>query len=343
MQHEQITRGIGDEPAVNRRRFLMAGTAVAIPGLAAVSQPSLWDCLFASTQGGTNWPITCRDVMLKRSGAPDCWSAMNSYGVDGVESDITDDLTLPGLFGPHSQFSVATAEKRAELATALEKAGKKITAFCMHNRFEERPEFEVQWCRQVAQAAKELNVPVIRIDVVPRKMPRPEFLEFAAKVLREVISITEATGARFGIENHGNTTNDPDFLDALFSQVDSPRLGLTLDTANFYWYGHPLSHLYEIYEHFASRVFHTHCKSINYPPEEREKKRPMGWEYAKYHCPVDKGDIDFARVVTILKKAGYQNDLCIENEGLGKLSPEEAIATVRGEVAYLRAIASKVS
>lgn len=343
MQHGQIATGIkGQANLVDRRRFFMAGAgaALTLPGLSATSQNSVLSFLLSSIQPSTRWPVTCRDVMLKRSGAPDCWSAMNSYGVDGVESDITDDLTLPSLYGLDSPPSVGTAEKRAELAAALEKAGKKITAFCMHNRFEERPDFEVEWCTRVAQAAKELKVPVIRIDVVPRKMPRPEFLEFAAKVLRRVIAATEATGVRFGIENHGNTTNDPEFLDALFSQVDSPRLGLTLDTANFYWYGHPLSHLYEIYEHFAPRVFHTHCKSINYPPEERERKRPMGWEYAKYHCPVNKGDIDFTKVVAILKKAGYQNDLCIENEGLGKLSAEEATATVRQEVAYLRGIAA---
>ena len=323
---------------VNRRNFLGFGIALAAGTAASGPRPvfAIISALRAAQGKATLWPVTCRDAMLRRSGAAHCWEAMTLYGVDGVESDITDDLTLPNLYGDVSPFSVSSREDRDRLRAALEKAGKKITAFCMHNRLDERPEFEVKWCSRVAEAASDLGVPAIRIDVVPQKIPREEFLPFAAEILRKVIAATEKTGIRFAIENHGNTTNNPEFLDALFSRVGSPRLGLTLDTGNFYWFGHPLSHLYEIYEHFAPRVFHTHCKSINYPAEEREKQRPMGWEYSKYHCPIYQGDIDFGRVLAILKKANYSNDLCIENEMLGRLSAEEAAKTVSQEVAFLR-------
>lgn len=321
----------------SRRRFVALGTAGGAAGIWAFKS-SRASFMVQVQPSGQMWPVTCRDVMLRRSGAKDCWEAMELYGVDGVESDITDELTLPALFDEGQTYSLATPEERNRLRAALEKSGKKITALCMHNRFEQRPEFEIEWCTKVAEAAAELTIPAVRIDVVPAKMRREEFLPFVSDILKRVIAATESTGIKFAIENHGNTTNDPEFLDALFARVDSPRLGLTLDTGNFYWFGHPLSRLYDIYEHFASRVFHTHCKSINYPPEEREKQRPMGWEYAKYHSPINKGDIDFRRVLAILKAAGYQNDLCIENEGLGNLSAEQAIATVQKEVAYLREI-----
>lgn len=291
---------------------------------------------FEPSQSAVSWPVTCRDVMLKRSGAPSCWEAMAAYGVDGVESDIDTDLVLPNLYQESGKSSLATAADRQKLQAVLEKTGKCIAALCMHNRFEERPDVELKWCREVAQAAAELKIPVIRIDVVPRAMSREKFLPFAADLLRKIIDATASTEVRFGIENHGNTTNDPEFLDALFEAVGSQRLGLTLDTGNFYWFGHPLSKLYAIYEHFAQRVFHTHCKSIAYPAEMREKNRAMGWEYQKYHCPIDQGDIDFAKVLAILKKAGYAGDLCIENEGLGSLAPSEAVETVKKEVTYLR-------
>ena len=122
------------------------------------------------------------------------------------------------------------------------------------------------------------------------------------KTLKRVIETTEDTGVAFGIENHGGTTNDPEFLKPLFDRVGSKRLGLTLDTGNFYWFGHPLSKVYELYEAFAPRVCHTHCKSIRFPETEREKQRPMGWEYGKYNCPIYEGDIDFRRVVKILRR-----------------------------------------
>lgn len=326
---------------LSRRDMLVAATS----GLAvlALRQPAWASLLTEESHPAPQWPVTCRDVMLKRTEQPDCWAAMAAYGVDGVESDITDDLRLPSLYYGDGTFSVADSASREGLMAALDKAQKRITAFCMHNRFEERPEFELEWCTKVAAIAKEMGVPAVRIDVVPRRMPREQFLPFAVNLLRKIIDATEATGVKFAIENHGNTTNDPAFLDAVFEGVGSSRLGLTLDTGNFYWYGHPLSRLYEIYERFASRAFHTHCKSIAYPADMRDQQRPMGWEYQKYHCPIDQGDIDFAKVIAILRKANYSNDLCIENEALGRLNADQAIQTVRKEVQMLRNLQSAVT
>jgi len=225
-----------------------------------------------------------------------------------------------------------------KLAADLKAAGKRLSAFCMANRFDERPDGEVEWIGKAARAAKALGVPAIRIDVVPRKSSREAFQKLAIETLKKVLEATEATGVCLGIENHGHTTNDPEFLKAVFDGVGSKRLGLTLDTGNFYWFGHPLSKLYEYFETFAPRVFHTHCKNIKYPEAEREKKRPVGWEYGKYNCPLDEGDVDFKRVVAILKKAGYANDLCVEDESLGKFPAAEQKTVLAREVAYLKGL-----
>jgi sugar phosphate isomerase/epimerase len=166
----------------------------------------------------------------------------------------------------------------------------------------------------------------------------------AEGVEAEIIADTEPTGVAFAIENHGTTTNDPAFLATLFKKVGSQRLGLTLDTANFYWFGHPLSKVYELYEAFAPRVSHTHCKSIHYPAAEREKHRPVGWKYAQYACPIGEGDIDFARVAAILHKAGYKNDLCIEDESIFARKPSagEATKQLADETRLLKAVVTKL-
>ena len=57
-------------------------------------------------------------------------------------------------------------------------------------------------------------------------------------MMKQIIEATEATGVGLGIENHGKTTNNPEFTGPLFDRVGSDRLGLTLDTGNFYWFGH---------------------------------------------------------------------------------------------------------
>ena len=317
--------------SLNRREFL-AGSGCLAAGLTAAS-------LAGGAEAGAAAPVprlACRDVHLRQTGRKDCWAALEAIGAEGVEAVIADDLALPDLFHPERRYSVATPAALETLRADLKAAGRRITAFCMANRFEERPDFEVDWCTRAARAAKALGVAAIRIDVVPHKLARAEFLDFAARTLARLIEVTEPTGVAFAIENHGGTTNDPAFLGPLFGRVGSPRLGLTLDTGNFYWFGHPLSKVYELYETFAPRVRHTHCKNIRFPEDQREKQRPVGWEYEKYNCPLYEGDIDFRRVVKVLRAAGYAGDLCVEDESLEKFPAAERGGILVREIRHLR-------
>jgi sugar phosphate isomerase/epimerase len=320
--------------SLTRRQFLaVSGGWLAAGGVASVAARS-------SRAAGTRprLLIGCRDVHLKVTDRPDSWSAMKALGAECTEATIGEDLSFPVLFHPRHKYTAATRAGIETLAADMKGAGRRISAFCMYNHFDQRPDFELEWGAKVARAAQALGVPAIRIDVVPHKLPREKFLGFAVDVLKKLIRATESTGVRWAIENHGNTTNDPEFLKPLFARVGSKRLGLTLDTGNFYWFGHPLSKVYTLFETFAPRVFHTHCKSIHYPPIQREKQRPMGWEYTKYYCPIYQGDIDFRRVVKILRAAGYANDLCVEDETLSKLPAPERSGVVAREIRYLREI-----
>jgi sugar phosphate isomerase/epimerase len=118
--------------------------------------------------------------------------------------------------------------------------------------------------------------------------------------------------------------------------LPDPRLGLTLDTGNFYWSGQPLSECYRIYERFAPRARHTHVKSIAYPSEERERRRETGWKYGEYASPLAQGDIDLARVIGMLRSAGYDGSLTIENEALGRLPAGERAAALISDASHLR-------
>jgi len=282
--------------------------------------------------------------MLRFTGHNDIWTALRTMGAEGVEAEIAADLTLPGLFHPTTKYSAATVSDLQQVADDTKNAGQQITAFCMANRFEERPEFEIKWCGEVAHAAQSLGVTVIRIDVVPTKLHKAEFLKLAVEALRQIMAATESIGTSFAIENHGAVTNDPDFLRALFQEVGSERLGLTLDAANFYWFGHPLSKIYELCAAFAPHVFHTHCKSIHYPETEREIQRPIGWKYTECECSIGEGDLDYARIATILQKAGYRNDLCIEDEFMyfHKPSSDEVTTRITGDVQLLKQISANI-
>ena len=139
-----------------------------------------------------------------------------------------------------------------------------------------------------------------------------------------------------GLENHGAISNDPEFLDAVLTDAADARLGLTLDTGNFYWWGLPLAELYRTLEHFATSAKHTHVKNIAYPQEVRETRRAVGWEYGRYVSTLDAGDIAMSRVVEILRAAGYARTLCVEDESLGKFPADERLSILRRDVETLR-------
>jgi sugar phosphate isomerase/epimerase len=316
---------------VTRRRFLVDTGCLSVGVLAATG---LNHAALAAERPA--WLATCRDAILRTTGQGDCWSALRAVGAEGVEVEVTPELALPSLFHPTAKYTVANAAGIEQLAADAKTAGQSLTAFCMHNQFEQRPDFEVENCRRLAEAAKTLGIPTIRIDFIPAKLSRAEFLKQSTATLKKIMAATEPTGVTFAVENHSNTTNDPVFLAALLDGVGSKRLGVTLDVGNFYWFGHPLSKVYELCEQFAPRVFHTHCKNIRYPEAEREKRRPMGWEYGRYARAIYDGDIDYGRVAAILTKVGYRNDLCIENEFLGQLPPAKATEMLAKEIQLLK-------
>lgn len=316
---------------LDRRRFLCL-SAGALAAIRCSKNPWTLEAEDKSWKP----PMAVRDRHLTAAREKDCWAAARALEVDGLEVLVADDLSLPGLFHPEKKYSIADERSIEELASALKSSRIAITAFCLSNRFDERPETERRLTASAVRAAKALSVPAVRIDVVPHRGETQRFAESTAEVVRQVLRDTEGSGVRLAVENHGNMTNRPEFLEKFFELVGSERVGLTLDTANFYWYGHPLSKVYELYEKFAPKTFHTHLKNIRYPEEEREKPRPMGWKYDEFVSPIDEGDIDFRRVLGILRKVRYPGDLCIENEALGRFPAERHKEILVREVRFLR-------
>lgn len=287
------------------------------------------------------WSVACRDGHLKTMGQPDSWSALKELGAIGVEVAVSEDLQCPALFHPRNKYSVATADGISALKEDLETNGLRITALCMNNRLDERLERELAWAKQLVAVAQKLGVQAIRIDVVPRAIKTEEFMPFAIKACKQLCELAEDTPVLYGIENHGHWTNKPEILEGLLDGVGSAHLGLTLDAMNFYWFGHPLKDLYSIFEKFAPRTFHTHCKNLRYPEDKKNAARPIGWEYEQHAAPLYDGDIDYQRVADILAQAKYGGDLCLENECLGRFPKEQHAGILKKEVALLRKLAAE--
>lgn len=283
-----------------------------------------------------------RDDILFVGGFTSIAEGLEELGFDAVELDVNRDCTVHPILPGDSRPDISTDEGIEQLRSQLEKANVRVAAFLLSNNFGvEDLDGEIDWVVKTIRAAAKLGVPAVRIDAImsgERDLPLEERVEIFARAMERVLEATDGLDVDMGIENHGFQGNQPEFLDMLLDRVGSPRLGITMDTGNFYWAGHPIEKVYEILEHLAPKTKHTHVKNINYPAELRNVQRELGWEYGKYMCPIAEGDIDHAKVAALLKKAGYNRDFCLEDESLGRFPEEERKAILKRDADYFREI-----
>jgi sugar phosphate isomerase/epimerase len=288
--------------------------------------------------------VGIRDDTLLAGGFSSIAEGMAAIGVPSVELAYGREGTVRSLVVGGETLDLDREAGRQALRAQCAAHGVRVAALMLANNFN-APDVgaEVDWVRRGAEAAQALGIPALRIDSImrgEREMSLDERVGRFTAALREAIPATERTGVALGIENHGVRGNEPAFLAGVLDAFDNPRLGLTLDTGNFYWHGNPLSELYRIYERFAPRVKHTHVKSIRYPAELREARREIGYKYGEYASPLDEGDIDLSRVVKLLRSAGYTGDLTIENESLGRYPSGDRAAVLRRDADHVRRLLS---
>jgi sugar phosphate isomerase/epimerase len=283
--------------------------------------------------------VAIRDAMVPGD-AGAFFDTVRSIGVSSVEIEVDATLRTPRVVDRAGRpYSIGSADERAELKRRLADEGVRPAALLVANDFSSGDAAQAQWVFRAVFAAAEVGAPAVRIDPLHRdkslagEVVRRRFVDAVRHVLRE----TAGSGVHLAMENHGPLANDPLFIDTVFAGVDHPRLGLTLDTGNFYWFGFPVDEVYALIEKYAPRTDHTHLKNVNYPPEVARRQRETGYEYAQYCCALYEGNLDVRRIVGILRYAGYDGDLCVEDESLFKHPPEERVNVLRREVDAVRA------
>jgi sugar phosphate isomerase/epimerase len=278
--------------------------------------------------------IAIRDACVPLNEGQSLWDALRLLGIASVELAIDAEMTVRSLQQP-----LQTADQIRGLRDRLWQRGVRVCALLLATDFSGADaEAHIAWTMRAVALANELGTPAVRIDAftADRSLSADVVRDNVGRCVRRILAETAGSGVDLALENHAWHSNDPAFLDGLFAAVDDDRLGLTLDTGNFYWFGYPLEELYGLFEKYAGCVKHTHMKNINYPPEMAHQRRPIGWEYGKYRCPLDEGNIDLARVVRLLRGAGYQRDLCIENESLNRYPEAQRLEIIRRDVRALQ-------
>lgn len=285
--------------------------------------------------------VATRDAMLGHTGEADPWKALKALDVAAVEVWIDADMKTTSFHGAKGgkPFDLGSDAGVQALDERADEHGIAICALCMANDFSaDDLDAQVAWGVAAVSAARALGAPAVRVDMVPHKkdVELDWFLERCVEAAKKVLDQTSDSGVALAVENHGKITNRPDVLKRIFDGVGSDRMGITLDSGNFYWYGHPIESVYETFAEFAPRARHTHVKNIKYPEDQRAVQREIGWEYGKYVSPLDEGDIDHQRFCQILKDAGYDGSIVLEDESLGKADEADRLAILQRDVAHLK-------
>ena len=291
--------------------------------------------------------IAVRDQIIPLGAGQSVFDALQILQVSAIEILVDINCFVPYLrTADAAALSLADDRGAAEVKRRLDEAQVRVAALLVASDLAgDNAEAHVEWATQVARAARKLGAPVVRVDswTAKQSLSSEQVCQCLIERLGELLARTADTGVDLGIENHGPFSNDEQFLDRVFDAITDPRLGLTLDTGNFYWWGHALADVYRLIEKYAPRAKHTHIKNINYPPAVAQQKREIGFEYKQYSCPLGEGNIDLKRVVALLESGGYRRDFCIEDESLLRIPEADRLGVLRKDVqALTQALADRV-
>lgn len=125
--------------------------------------------------------------------------------------------------------------------------------------------------------------------------------------LEKCLPTAERRGVVLGLENHWGLARTPEGLLRIVDAINSPWLGVTLDTGNF------LEDPYDRLEKIAPRAIYVHAKTYY----------GGGTWYTL--------DLDYDRIAAMLRKHGYRGYVSLEYEGR-----EDAATAVPKSLALLR-------
>lgn len=183
--------------------------------------------------------------------------------------------------------------------------------------------------------ARLIGADVMRIvasSLVFRFEPHGPQIDILVDWLKDAVKVAEDHGVKLAVENHIDYTSD-ECLE-LLERVDSPYLGLNLDTGNFLrLLDDPVAGA----EKLADYVYATHIKDLQ--PVKGVDARE--W-YFFSATPVGKGLVDNQKIAQILHDADYQGFLAVETDSLHPNWENQEHAAVEESVRRLKEIAAAV-
>jgi sugar phosphate isomerase/epimerase len=201
-------------------------------------------------------------------------------------------MSEAGYYHTYSLFNDPWVMRRM-----CDERGLKISGLQAHGPLG-RPDYHGEYLKLAIRFAAECGAPVVNTDEGLKAPWTTEAEDFVLMryTLREASFVAERRGVKIGLECHAQYSRTPDGLDRIWGLVDSPAIGINLDTGNAYLAGQdPYSWL----DRVLDRLVHLHAKDITVEHSEAERGKVTGTPVG---CACGDGVIDWKRVIEIVRK-----------------------------------------
>ncbi len=190
---------------------------------------------------------------------------------------------------------------------AAEKYGLKISGLSAHGPLG-RPDRHGEYLKLAIRYAAECGAPVVNTDEGLKAPWTTEEEDFVLMryTLYEAVQVAEPRGIVIALECHAQYSQTPEGLDRIYNLVNSPAIGINLDTGNAYLAGQDP---YAWLERVLDRLVHVHAKDISLEQSEAERGKVTGTPVG---CACGDGVIDWARVIEILRRCPRDIVLSVE-------------------------------
>ncbi len=174
---------------------------------------------------------------------------------------------------------------------------------------------------------------VVASSLMFRFEPHGPQIDTLVDWFKEAVIVAEEYGVKLAFENHIDYTADE--CVEILDRVDSPYLGLNLDTGNFL---RLLDDPVDGARKLADRVYATHIKDLK--PVKGLNVRE--W-YFFSSTPVGDGLVDNQKLAQILKDANYQGFLAVETDSLHPDYENQEYTAVTQSVKALKEITANLT
>ncbi len=139
-----------------------------------------------------------------------------------------------------------------------------------------------------------------------------ESVSLMKRCYQQILRVAEAYGITINIEPHGYYTTNPEMMAEMLAFVDSPLLGMNMDTGNTFIAGRdPVAFL----KQFVDKIRHVHLKDVSQALADAVRGGQTG--IAMSQCALGEGvnAENIRNCLKLLRDRGYQGALSIECDG----------------------------